>query len=142
MSDPRIDLDADGVAALETIPTPVPRALREVRGLIDDLLADRPDDPELAQAWLKVIITDASRPASPMERLRAKWPYTLVLEFVPEGARISSDDDLARLRRTTDPVQIATMFVEYVDNAPATDEEVALLTAAVEQVRDREVATG
>jgi exonuclease SbcD len=137
-----VDLDADGVAALETVPTPVPRALREVRGLIDDLLADRPDDDELAQAWLKVIITDPSRPASPMERLRAKWPYTLVLEFVPEGSRISSDDDLARLRRTTDPVQIATMFVEYVDNAPATDEEVALLTAAVEQVRDREVAAG
>ena len=39
----------------------------------------------LAGAWVKVVLTDPVRPAAPMERLREKWPHTLVLDFEPEG---------------------------------------------------------
>jgi exonuclease SbcD len=137
-----VDLDSHGTVTTTEIPTPVPRPLREVTGRLDDLLADHDDDPELAVAWVKVTLTDPSRPASPMERLREKWPHTLTLEFKPEGERISSADDLARLRATTDPVEICTLFVEYVDTTTPTDAELAILTRAVETVRDSEVAAG
>ncbi|HET7899752.1 MAG TPA: exonuclease SbcCD subunit D [Candidatus Nanopelagicales bacterium] len=135
-----IELDAAGVSSVDTLPTPVPRPMREVRGRLDELLAL--DDPELARSWIKAVITDPSRPVSPMERLRERWPHTLVLEFAPDVDRVSSDDDMARLRRTTDPVEIATMFVEYVDTLPPTPDEAALLARAVETVRDVEVAAG
>ncbi|MFN8158830.1 MAG: exonuclease SbcCD subunit D [Candidatus Nanopelagicales bacterium] len=133
-----VELDAAGVAAVEALPTPVPRELREVRGTLDELLAH--DDPSLPGAWIKAVLTDARRPVSPMERLRERWPHTLVLEFAPEVDRLSSDDDLARLRRTTDPVEIATMFVEFVDRVPPTDDEIALLRRAVETVTAQEAA--
>ena len=133
-----VELGAEGVASLETVPTPVARPLREVRGRLEDLLAL--DDPELAEAWVKAVLTDPSRPVSPMERLRERWPHTLVLELVPDVEGISTDDDLARLRRTTDPVEIATMFVEFVDRVPPTDEETALLTRAIESVTALEAA--
>lgn len=113
-----------------------------MRGRLDDLLAERDDDAELAEAWVKVTLTDPSRPASPMERLRDKWPYTLALEFAPDGDRISSADDIARLRATNDPIEICGMFVEFVDNAPPTEPEKAILRRAVETVRDVEVAAG
>ncbi len=135
-----VELDADGVASVRALPAPVPRPMREVRGTLDELLAL--DDPALARAWIKAVITDTSRPVSPMERLRERWPHTLVLEFAPEGERRSSSEDLERLRRTTDPVEIATGFVEFVDRVPPTEEETALLVRAVETVRDLEVAAG
>jgi exonuclease SbcD len=135
-----VELDSDGVASIDTVPTPVPRPMREVRGRLEELL--ELDDAELAGSWIKAVITDPSRPVSPMERLREPWPHTLVLEFAPDVDRISSDDDMARLRRTTDPVAIATMFVEFVDSVPPTRDETALLARAVETVRDLEVAAG
>lgn len=135
-----VELDAHGVVSLDTLPTPVPRPLREVRGSLEELLAL--DDPALTQAWIKAILTDSRRPDSPMERLRERWPHTLVLEFAPDGERLSSDADLARLGRTTDPVEIATMFVEFVDGVPPTEAEAALLARAVETARDLEVAAG
>ena len=133
-----VELDADGVVSEELLPTPVPRPMREVRGHLDDLLAL--DDPELEDAWVKAVLTDPKRPTSPMERLRARWPHTLVLELVPDVDPVSADDDLARLAGTSDPVEIATLFVEYVDRVPPTDEEAALLTRAIESVRDLEAA--
>jgi len=133
-----VELDADGVATEELLATPVPRPMREVRGRLDDLL--ELDDPELADTWIKAVLTDPRRPVSPMERLRERWPHTLVLELVPDVDSISADDDLVRLGGTSDPVEIATMFVEYVDHVPPTAEEAALLVRAIETVRDLEAA--
>jgi len=137
-----VELDAHGITGLSEVLVPVPRSLREVSGRLDDLLADRDDDAELAEAWVKVTLTNPSRPSSPMERLRAKWPFTLALEFAPDGEHISSADDIARLRATNDPIEICSMFVEYVDHVPPTEPEQAVLTRAIEMVRDTEVAAG
>jgi exonuclease SbcD len=128
------------------LPTPVPRPLREVRGTLDSLLA-RADqhgaDAELAGlagAWVKVVLTDTVRPAAPMERLREKWPHTLVLDFAPEGQLTSSDADLERLASATDPVEICGMFVEFTSGGPADDTHRAVLRAAVEAAQHAESA--
>ena len=42
--------------------------------------------------------------------------------------------------RTTDPVEVCTFFVEYVERVPPTDEEALLLRDAVEAVRHAEVS--
>ena len=89
-------------------------------GRLDDLLAratDRSRGP--ADCWVKAVLTDPSRPASPMERLRAVWPHTLVLDFQPEGERVGAAADLERLARTTDPVEICEYFVECVGGEPS-----------------------
>jgi exonuclease SbcD len=140
------EIDAAGQVRTTALPTPVPRPLREVRGTLDSLLA-RADqhgaDAELAGlagAWVKVVLTDTVRPAAPMERLREKWPHTLVLDFAPEGQLTSSDADLERLASATDPVEICGMFVEFTSGGPADDTHRAVLRAAVEAAQHAESA--
>jgi exonuclease SbcD len=135
-----VEIGPIGEVGTSVIAAPVPRPLREVRGRLDDLVERASTDlADLADSWLKVVLTDPSRPAAPMERLREHWPHTLVLAFEPDGTAVSEETDLARLRSTNDPVEITTLFVEYVDRVPPTDEERRILRDAVEAVRHGEV---
>jgi DNA repair protein SbcD/Mre11 len=126
-----VDIGAGGEVLVTPLATPVPRALREVRGPLEELLA-RPDDDGLKQAWVKAVLTDAARPAAPMERLREKWPHTIALDFQPEGGLVSPDADLSRLARATDPVEICGLFVEYAGGGPPDAAERQVLADAVE----------
>ncbi len=125
------EIDGSGQVTTTKLATPVPRPLREVRGRLDDLLA-RPDGGDLAGAWVKVVLTDTVRPASPMERLRKKWPHTLVIDFEPEGELASGAADLRRLRQAVDPVEICELFVEYTSGGPADAAQRIVLRDVVE----------
>jgi len=127
------EIDAGGRVAATALPAPVPRPLREARGRLDDLLARADSDlAHLAGAWVKVVLTDTVRPPVPMERLREKWPHTLILDFAPEGQLTSSDADLQRLASVSDPVEICCLFVDFTSGGPAEDAHRAVLRAAVE----------
>jgi exonuclease SbcD len=128
-----VDIDAAGQAAVELVPAPVPRPLREVRGRIDDLLARAGADlAGLAGAWVKVVLTDQVRPPAPMERLRAAWPHTLVLDFDPEGGLVTPESDLRALAQAADPVEICALFAEYAGGGPPDGAERLVLRDAVE----------
>ena len=73
-----------------------------------------------------------------MERLRAKWPHTLVLDFEPEGELISSAADLRRIKQAVDPVEICELFVEYTSGGPADAGHLRVLRDVVEAVRNSE----
>jgi exonuclease SbcD len=119
----------------------VPRPLREVRGRIGDLLARADGDlADLAGAWVKVVLTDPVRPSAPMERLREKWPHTLVLDFAPEGGLVAPEADLRALSQASDPVEICGLFVEYAGGGPPDAAERQLLRAAVEAAQLAETA--
>ncbi|MDQ6937355.1 MAG: exonuclease SbcCD subunit D [Actinomycetota bacterium] len=143
----QVDIAANGSIETELIATPVLRALREVRGRLEELLSRAGDDlgdlGDLADAFVKVTLTDPVRPAAPMERLRAVWPHTLLLEFAPAGAPTDADAhaaaDLARLAATVDPVEICASFVEWVDGAPADAAARRVLRGAVEAAQQVEV---
>jgi exonuclease SbcD len=160
------EIDAAGQVRTTALPTPVPRPLREARGSLDGLLAradehradeHRADEhragehragehraesdlSDLAGAWVKVTLTDTVRPSAPMERLREKWPHTLVLDFAPEGQLTGSDADLRRLAAATDPVEICGLFVEFTSGGPADDTHRAVLRAAIEAAQHAEPA--
>lgn len=132
------ELDGAGQVTVTQLATPVPRPLREVRGRLDDLLA-KPDDG-LAGAWIKAVLTDPVRPAAPMERLREKWPHTLVLDFDPDGGLPGAAADLERLAAATDPVEICGLFVEFTSGGPPDDAQRAVLRTAVEAAQHAEAA--
>jgi exonuclease SbcD len=155
------EIDAAGQVRTTALPTPVPRPLREARGRLDDLLARadghradghgadghradgqqaESDLADLAGAWVKVTLTDTVRPSAPMERLREKWPHTLVLDFAPEGQLTGSDADLQRLAAATDPVEICGLFVEFTSGGPADATHRAVLRSAVEAAQHAESA--
>jgi exonuclease SbcD len=132
-----VEIDAVGGVAVELLPTPVPRPMAEVRGRLDDLLAG-PDDPP-ADAWVRAVLTDPLRPANPMERLRERWPNTLVLDFAPECEPVDPATDLGRLRTQTDPVEICSLFIEWVDSTYPDRRQRDELSAVVEAVRDADI---
>ncbi len=135
------EIDAGGQVAATALPAPVPRPLREARGRLEDLLARADSDlADLAGAWVKVVLTDTVRPAAPMERLREKWPHTLILDFAPEGQLAGADADLQRLASVSDPVEICCLFVDFTSGGPADDAHRAVLRGAVEAAQHAETA--
>jgi exonuclease SbcD len=134
-----VDLDGAGQVTTELVAVPVPRPLREVRGRIDDLLARAPGDlAGLAGAWVKAVLTDPVRPQVPMERLRAVWPHTLVLDFAPEGGLVSPESDLRALAKAADPVEICGLFAEYAGGGAPGPAERLVLRDAVEAAQRAE----
>ncbi len=131
-----VNIDGSGRATSEILDAPVPRPLREVCGTLEELLARADTDlAGLSDAWVKVTLTDPKRPLNPMERLRARWPHTLSLFFDPEGGLSDSAADLARLAKTTDPVEVCAMFVEHVANEIPNEDELAVIRDVVETVQ-------
>jgi exonuclease SbcD len=131
-----VDIDARGAVAVDLVPTPVPRRMAELRGRLDELLADPSGPPE--DAWLRVVLTDPARPAAPMERLRERWPHTLVLDFQPDVEPVDAVTDMVRLRAQKDPVEVCALFVEWVDSTLPDRHQRDALSAAVEAVRAAE----
>jgi DNA repair protein SbcD/Mre11 len=128
-----VELGADGVTGAEFVEAPVPRRLARIRGTIDELLQD-PGLRRHEKAWVQATLTDASRPLQAMERLRARFPHTLVIAFEPAGAS-SNTVPLARPQGRSDHA-IALDFVAELRGAPATEDESALLQAATEACCD------
>ncbi len=125
-----VDIDAAGAVATRRVPAPVPRPLVQVNGRLADLLDRAQDDlAGLADAWVKVVLTDPGRVANPMEQLRAHWPHTLVLEFAPE--RDDAPLGLTRMTEAADPVEICAEFVSAVSGAPPSSVQRTVLAEVV-----------
>lgn len=126
-----VDIDAAGAVDVRRVPTPVPRPLAQVRGRLEDLVARASGElAHLADAWVKAVLTDPGRVPSPMERLRERWPHTLVIEFEPERA-VGPALSLTRLTEASDPVAICAEFVATVAGAPPSAYQHAVLVEAV-----------
>lgn len=122
-----VDLGRDGRTDAEFVEAPVPRPLARIRGTLDELLADSRYDVH-EQAWVQATLTDDTRPLQAMDRLRSRFPHTLVLAFEPAGGdRLSVP--VARTRGRSDHA-IALDFVAELRGAPATEAETALLLDA------------
>jgi DNA repair protein SbcD/Mre11 len=122
-----VDLGRDGVAACTFVEAPVPRPLARIRGTLADLL----HDPALAsheRSWVQATLTDDSRPLQAMERLRERFPHTLVLGFEPaSGARPGVP--VARVQGRSDH-EIALDFLGEMRGTPASEAESGLLRDA------------
>lgn len=131
-----IDLRDGGIAS-EFVEAPVPRRLARVRGRLDDLLAD-PALDRVEDRWLQVALTDARRPSAAMERLRRRFPHTLVLGFEPEGGAADGACTWSGRVRERSAQDIAGDFVAEVTDGPATGAERALLDEAFQACRRKE----
>jgi exonuclease SbcD len=96
------------------------------------------DLADLAGAWVKAVLTDPGRLASPMEQLRERWPHTLVLEFAPDRGA-AGPTGLTRLTEGSDPAQICCDFVSEVSGGPPSDLQRQVLAEAVVACQRAEV---
>jgi DNA repair protein SbcD/Mre11 len=129
-----IELDPHGAATAERVDCPVPRPLARLRGTLAELL-DTPALEAHTGSWVQATLTDAVRPAEPMERLRRRFPHTLQLAFEPDRSTTGPTETYSSRLRGRDDTQIGLDFVRHVRGRPAEDSEQALLRAAFDAVR-------
>ncbi|TLM82383.1 exonuclease SbcCD subunit D [Pseudarthrobacter sp. NamE2] len=130
-----VDIDAGGVRGVEEILWEAPHALAVLRGTLPELL-ESPDHEWAEAAYCQVTLTDAQRPARAMDRLRARFPHTLVLGFDPQGGTAATAATYSsRLAQAPDDISVCCGFLEHVRGRVPDDAEKAALTAALENVR-------
>jgi DNA repair protein SbcD/Mre11 len=127
-----VELGRGGLERVDAVDAPVPRPLAVLRGRLDELLTD----PRLAaseRAWCQVTLVDDDRPAEAMTRVRSRFPHTLELRFEPAGGR--PEGSYGRRVAEQDDLSLCCGFVEHVRRRAPSDEERAVLRAAMEGSR-------
>lgn len=120
-----VDLPPDGPATVTPVPLAQPRPMAMLTGTLAELLAT----DGYAEHWLSVTLTDRARPDRPIDRLRAKFPYLLHVEFVPAGLPPAYPS--AQLPATgRDPRELAADFIAHVTGVAADTEELELFAQA------------
>jgi exonuclease SbcD len=127
-----LDVDDTGVQDIRAVDWPAPRDLAVLEGRLDDLLG-RADLDWAETAYCHVTLTDPERPARAMERLRTRFPDTLVLAFAPEGgAGADTRTYSERIAGARDDADICCGFLEHVRGRKASPEEQALVRRTVD----------
>ncbi|KIS26772.1 exonuclease SbcD [Arthrobacter sp. SPG23] len=135
-----IEADATGITAVREVQWEAPRALAVLRGTLDHLLSAG-EHAWAETAYCQITLTDSQRPAQAMDKLRARFPDTLVLGFQPEGATADATTTYStRLAAADDDLSICCGFLEHVRGRSTDDAEAAVLADALEAVRLEEVS--
>ncbi len=130
-----VEVDAAGIGCVREVLWEAPRTLAVLRGKLDELLVAA-DLAWAEAAYCQITLTDAQRPAQAMERLRTRFPDTLVLGFDPEGAGAAAKGSYSsRLAVAEDDLAICCGFLEHVRGRGADDAESAVLAEALDAVR-------
>jgi exonuclease SbcD len=135
-----IDVGPAGVASVTELPWEAPRKLAVLRGGIAELL-ESSDHAWAEDAYCQITLTDAQRPAQAMERLRARFPDTLVLGFDPQGgAAKAASSYSSTLAEAGDDLSVCCGFLEHVRGREPDAAERAALTTALDNVRLQEAS--
>ena len=135
-----IEADATGITEVSEVLWDAPRPLAVLRGTLDHLLSAE-EHSWAEAAYCQITLTDAQRPAQAMDKLRARFPDTLVLGFDPEGAAADATTSYSsRLAAAEDDLSICCGFLEHVRGRSTDDAEAAVLGEALEAVRLEEMS--
>lgn len=134
-----LDFDAGGLADVRRHELPMPRALATVSGQLEELL-DGDEHDDLVDSYLSVTLTDQVRPIDAMRRLRARFPYAVHLDWVPEGGDVRAALRYAEAVRGRSDREIADGFLSDCRGCEPSAAEGALLDEALVAASKAEVA--
>ncbi|PCC30970.1 exonuclease SbcCD subunit D [Brachybacterium alimentarium] len=115
---------------VERIRTPVPRRLTELRGTLEQILAQQ---DQHGSDWVKAVVTDPARPAHLQEHLREGFPHLLLTEYAPDGREAREGTPV--VRREANPLEVMDEFLAAVTGADPTPAEHDVLERAYRHVR-------
>ncbi|PKI90753.1 exonuclease sbcCD subunit D [Actinomycetales bacterium SN12] len=132
-----VNLDAEGLASIEWLDLPIPRALVTLTGSLDDILSD--ENARHADGWVCAVYTDAVPQHEPMRRLRERFPFCALVQHQPEGADAADERSYTqRLRAAVSDVDRIEAFLEHVRAGQGATEREAEL---IREVLDDRVRT-
>lgn len=133
-----VDLDAEGLAGVEWLDLPVPRALVTLRGSLEELLDD-PAYEEHVDDWVCAVLTDAVPQPDPMRRLQGRFPHCATIQLDPVGrAEPDGRTYRARVAESRSDDDLVDAFLAHVrEGEGASSDERALVADAVAAVRAR-----
>jgi exonuclease SbcD len=135
-----VEFDGGGLAGVEEVDWETGRRLAILKGPIAELL-DSPDHAWAEAAYCQITVTDAERPLRAMERLRERFPDTLVLAFEPAGGPQRSVQTYSeRIAKARDDLDICCGFLEHVRSRAADEDERDLLVDALGRAAAAEVS--
>jgi exonuclease SbcD len=109
-----VELDAEGLAAVEWLELPVPRRLVTLTGSLEEILA-ADMVAEHADDWVCAVYTDAVPQSEPMRRLRESYPYCAMVQHQPvAGAEVEEKSYVQRLRSAVTDADRIEAFLEHV----------------------------
>lgn len=123
-----IDLDADGLAAVEWLDLPVPRRLVTLRGPFAEILSDEALAVH-AEAWVCVEYTDDLPEADPLRRLQQRFPFCAKVLHAPATVRAGDTATyLERVRAARSDRELVDAFLVHVrEGQGATEREADLI---------------
>ncbi|QMU97271.1 exonuclease subunit SbcD [Microbacterium esteraromaticum] len=126
-----VELDAAGLASVEWLDLPVPRALATLTGTLDGILADE-DLARHAEDWVCVVYTDAVPQHEPMRRLRERFPFCALVQHQPAEADAGDQRSYTqRLRAAVSDADRIEAFLEHVRAGQGASEREAELIREV-----------
>lgn len=130
-----VDIDGNGLGAVEWVDIPVPRRLSILTGTLEELLTDAAY-ASVEDDWVSVVLTDTVRPIDGMRKLQQRFPHCAALVHEPS---VVSDPGTrsyaARVHKRSD-TDIIGGFLEFVRNGNGADElEAELLREVIGDVR-------
>ncbi|WP_027997230.1 exonuclease SbcCD subunit D [Sinorhizobium arboris] len=131
-----VDLAADGSVTLQQLPINPPRAVRVLKGEFAELLDIGSREP--SEDFIKLVLTDKKLLIDPMGRIREHYPNALALTYERDE---SAEPILLRgssQARLDDPVAVVGEFLSQVRGEDGTDDEMALVSSALEQLNSVE----
>jgi exonuclease SbcD len=137
-----IDLDADGLAAVEWLALPVPRRLVTLRGPFADILSGD-EYAGHADAWVCVEYTDDLPEADPLRRLQQRFPHCAKVVHAPALTRTGEGRSyVERVRAARSDRELVEAFLSHVrEGQGATEREAELLDELLdERVRQEALA--
>ncbi|REJ04958.1 exonuclease SbcCD subunit D [Microbacterium bovistercoris] len=109
-----IELDAEGLASIEWLALPVPRALVTLTGPLDEILSDE-NVAAHADDWVCAVYTDPVPQHEPMRRLRERFPFCALVQHAPVGAEAAEERSYAqRLHGAVTDTERIEAFLEHV----------------------------
>ncbi len=130
-----VDLGRDGLEHVRRHELPVPRRLALMRGELAELLAD-PANENVVDCYLHAVLTDSVRPLDAMRRLQERFPFTVRLDWLPDGEQLRPAPRGSAHGR--DDATLAEDFVLDCRGSAPTDAERGLFAEAFEAVRQLE----
>lgn len=122
-----VTLTGGGVETVDHVSMPQPRPMATLTDGIGALL-----DPEVVgrhrDSWLRIVVTDNSRPDRLFERVRAQYPHALMIRHSPATrATVRCSPGTSEQAH---PIDVTSRFVtEVTASAPSRDESIALADA-------------